>query len=540
MAPEGFTFQFGTSPFKGVQEGNDASNKTALTPVDRLTQAVSSMQFQQQDGGELQLLHPSDTLTSMFGVNVVPSGQHLLDHDKTACPVFTRSVLETLAFPQYTLLGSFGDSNERIYFNTNAPQSVVICGVQGAGKSHTVAALVEGVMIQHPWIGKLPEPLSCFACHYDSAGGSQACQPSELVSLASKTISTMSGNPGSLQSIVVLVSPSNLATMRKVYGRIPHVRVEPLCFAHQDLNLARMMSLMAFHSNDGPPPLYLHMVQKILRDLGERFDYPTFRVRLAELELMPAQRVPLEMRLDLLESFLPDRLARRLAQFQLGNLPKEKSIKSFFKSGTLVVADLSDPFVDAASAAALFDILIGLYVEADVLEGKMIVMDEAHKYINNSAASNVLAESLTSIIRQQRHLGTRTIISTQDPTTLPPALIDLCPLVVVHRFSSPNWWSMLSKHVSTGKAEDAQEMFERIVRLRTGEAFVFSPGGLVTKEGKIEKMGTEYLRVRVRKRITADSGQSKLSSGATTQQSSSGPLPVKKATAPSAKRFTNK
>ncbi|KAL1738036.1 hypothetical protein HDZ31DRAFT_12653, partial [Schizophyllum fasciatum] len=56
--------------------------------------------------------------------------------------------------------------------------------------------------------------------------------------------------------------------------------------------------------------------------------------------------------------------------------------------------------------------------------------------------------SLLTLIREQRHHGLRVIISTQEPTVVPPVLLDLCSVAILHRFSSPSWWSHICDHVS--------------------------------------------------------------------------------------------
>jgi len=83
----------------------------------------------------------------------------------------------------------------------------------------------------------------------------------------------------------------------------------------------------------------------------------------------------LELRLDLLDSFLK------------GDGP---DVKSFFKPGRLVILDISDPFVEcmckcnaceksyshraATTAAMLFDICLGLFIEGKSPTGKLIGM----------------------------------------------------------------------------------------------------------------------------------------------------------------------
>jgi hypothetical protein len=61
--------------------------------------------------------------------------------------------------PQYGLLGKLvgqeaKDLSSHIYSNPNTPFSAFICGVQGSGKSHTTACLLENSLIS------LPEPKS--------------------------------------------------------------------------------------------------------------------------------------------------------------------------------------------------------------------------------------------------------------------------------------------------------------------------------------------------------------------------------------------
>jgi len=77
----------------------------------------------------------------------------------------------------------------------------------------------------------------------------------------------------------------------------------------------------------------------------------------------PAQRAGLEQRMALLNSFMnPDiKPQTRFAESQL------------------TIIDLSDPFIDPASACGLFEIITRLFVKANVGTGKVLVVDEAHK-----------------------------------------------------------------------------------------------------------------------------------------------------------------
>ena len=74
-----------------------------------------------------------------------------------------------------------------------------------------------------------------------------------------------------------------------------------------------MLDLMAVSRSDGPMPLYLHAVYRILREMrieqqemGTGFSYATFKDRISGTEMTPAQLSPLTQRLDTLESFMPN------------------------------------------------------------------------------------------------------------------------------------------------------------------------------------------------------------------------------------------
>lgn len=58
-----------------------------------------------------------------------------------------------------------------------------------------------------------------------------------------------------------------------------------------------------------------------------------------------------------------------------------------------------------------------------------------------------LTDTLLSVIRQQRHLGARVLIATQEPT-ISPELLVLCNVTIVHRFTSPAWYRAIEKHIA--------------------------------------------------------------------------------------------
>jgi hypothetical protein len=149
--------------------------------------------------------------------------------------------------------------------------------------------------------------------------------------------------------------------------------------------------------------------------------------------------------------------------------------------------------------------------------------------MNTSTEATTLTDTLLSVIRLQRHLGARIIISTQEPT-ISTALLDLCTVTIAHRFTSPEWLQTLRGHLaavannipkedddtetsSCGKHGDAASIFGEIVKLRVGEALLFAPSAILNlNSDEPKRLGTRFVKIRVRNRLTTDGGQSVMAS----------------------------
>ncbi|EMD40605.1 hypothetical protein CERSUDRAFT_91340 [Gelatoporia subvermispora B] len=502
-----FTFNFGatTLPISRIKAAaasqHEASTNAVIFglpgKVDKMPGIVhtppTSSAFQ-----ELQLLN-----------HAVSTSMDTEEHDVKTAPIMTRpAYLQGGLASQYGVLGSvisvrdethsYTPTDPRLYINTNAPFSAIVCGVQGAGKSHTVSVILESMLIpQYPAIGACEKPLCGLVLHY-SEGGANA-RPNEAAWLGCAAVADLQTPP-----VVVYVSRSSLRTMKQVYAPLgDRVKVKALLFSEEELDAEAFLSMMAVGSSDSAP-LYVQTMLSILRDLGEDFSYNGFLSKMegCKQDFNPAQLAGLKQRLALLESFIDTTGARQ---------------KGRFKAGQLTNIDLSDPFIDSAAACGIFEIITRLFIRADVETGKVMVVDEAHKYLDANRGKSGLTKALLSLIRQQRHLAMRVIISTQEPTVVPPVLLDLCNITIIHRFSSPSWWEHLAKHVSAKLSDDA---FDRLIKLSAGEALVLASSGLdAVKKGRengnhegttLQRFGRRYLLVKTRKRVTADGGASVL------------------------------
>ncbi|KAI0265152.1 hypothetical protein BC834DRAFT_1033285 [Gloeopeniophorella convolvens] len=404
---------------------------------------------------------------------------------------------------------SWDDDSARLYLNTNTPFSALVCGVQGSGKSHTVSVLLENMFVAGcTALGQLVKPLSGLVLHVGEVGASAA--PCEAAYVSHSTIDNAKPPP-----VRVFVAPSSLKRMQDTYRRLGgNVEVRPLFFSESELDAAAFLSLMAVSSSEGAP-LYMQTVLGVLRELGDQYMYSSFMQKLEERkkDMNPSQKAGLKQRLELLQTFTRPGKQKRAA-----GLFKALEDERRFASGMITIIDLTDPFVDAAMAGGIFEICLRLFQRADVDTGKVLVVDEAHKYLSESNTSNGLTQALLSLVRQQRHMSMRVIVSTQEPTVVPSAFLALCSIVVMHRFSSSAWWEHLRKHVSAKMS--SEEAFDTVVTLKTGEAIVACPTGLYMAQGpfdcakaRLSHFGRDFFVARTRKRVTADGGVSLMAVG---------------------------
>jgi len=316
---------------------------------------------------------------------------------------------------------------------------------------------------------------------------------------------------------------------------------------------------------------------------GPGLDYKEFLRRIEAERFTGQQLAPLKIRLSLLESFMyrpteagqtePSLQYTRARERKRAEIEsrtqltrtrnEEQAIAWNFEPGTLTIVDLSCPFVSDSAACSLFSICLDLFLESRGNVSRIVALDEAHKVISNlsirgipsghmlttnpflkfltsSASAAAFTDKLLHVIRLQRHLATRIVIATQEPT-ISTKFVDLSSMTIVHRFTSPEWFQALRSHLagmsSLGEAgatnasegRNVDRIFDEIVELETGEALLFSPSALLdssmvtkpryadhekktdaTSQGGIvpKKLGRAWLKMKVRNRLTEDGGRS--------------------------------
>lgn len=283
--------------------------------------------------------------------------------------------------PQYGLIGIRQDSADTdasaedrlVLANMNMPWSAFICGSQGAGKSHTLSCLLENALVANNAAGKLPNPLTGMVFHYDhyaSYSSAQLCEQAYICS---------SGIP-----VTVLVSPSNIWAMKRLYENLPGLKpgapkpkVLPLYLDENRLDIQTILKLMAVDPTAREPPLYMEIVMNIAREMameGSGFSYSEFRKRLSSIAWIRGQDTALNLRLQLIDTIIaPSQTTKTTRPAQA-----QENIWSF-DPGSLTIIDLSDPFFSSDDACTLFSICLSIFLEERHNCGRVVVLDEAHK-----------------------------------------------------------------------------------------------------------------------------------------------------------------
>lgn len=300
--------------------------------------------------------------------NTVKSTQR----DIKQAPLLSGSVILQHAHdlvPQYGLLGCLTDqvpseSASQMFLNTNVPMSTFICGVQGSGKSHTTSCILENAVIPSTHLGQLEKPISTLVFSYGEwSSGGAGFNISEATYLAAPSKMF----PGhQVKRITVLTSPSNLA-INSLYQDHPNVRIIPFKLRANTLDIGALRTLMAVDEKSSVP-LYMAKVESILRSIAAKskdgsLDYTKFKQALKLEKFDPTQTNMLEMRLNLLESFLD---------------LTDKAPQPDYLPGEVTIMDLSDAFISSNTACILFKLGLERFLQSRA-PGKLVVLDEAHK-----------------------------------------------------------------------------------------------------------------------------------------------------------------
>ena len=413
-----------------------------------------------------------------------------LDSDLSFAPaLLRREELDCFSSVQAGLLGfSVEECSESfpVFLNTSSPFCMITIGVQGAGKSHTLGTVIENCVLNLPPVVQLEKPVSTLIFHYDSDEGN-FCQS---VGLGVSRLGLLA-----VKKVSVLVSPSFYQQRKKFYAGLSNCTVRPLLFRWKSITASILRSLMRIHL-DQDPPLYMGALLDLLRKLQKKNTFPTFKSfkdQLSQLDLTSGQTAPLSLRIRLVESLL--------AESEENEDLEQVNLEDVCAEGSVVICDLTDPMMTSSEARGIFEVLLEKFKVLPMKCGKLIVFDEAHKYMKNDGSGDDLCGNIIESVRQMRHHGLRIIVSSQSPLSLPNELMELVTIFIVHRFHSKDWFIKLKAKIPL-----ADSAFDKIMSLRTGSALLFSSSDSMS----LGTYGSGVHEIQIRKRITADTGKSRV------------------------------
>lgn len=381
--------------------------------------------------------------------------------------------------PQYGVLGRSG--SQKVGLDLNGCNTISLFGVQGFGKSYTLGVIAEMASTLNPGINVLPAPLATVIFHYHKSDAyepeyASAVAPNAKQSEVERLRAEFAAEPLGLRDVILLVPEAKVDQRR---WEFPNITVEPIKFASSELGAESWKFLLGAYGNDA---LYIRQLVAIMRRHRSGLTVDAFRQEIASAGLPAATQRLADDRLNLAEPYIND----------------SKRLGDLLRPGRTVIVDLRDEWIEKDEALGLFVVMLRIFA-ATKFGGqdfnKLVVFDEAHKYITESDLIGQVVET----IREMRHQATTVVIASQDPLSVPRAVIELTSILLLHRMTSPQWL----KHLKSALValEDVEE--GHVAALGPGEALVWA-------QRSTEKRFTQRPhKLHVRPRFTQHGGGTK-------------------------------
>jgi DNA phosphorothioation-dependent restriction protein DptH len=378
--------------------------------------------------------------------------------------------------PQYGLLGE--TQGRRVALDLNETHTISLFGVQGAGKSYTLGAMVEMALRPLPGINALPKPLGGVIFHYSPTMDyapefTSMVRPNSKAEELELLRERYGAEPTRLDDVLIIAPEAQVEERRREF---PGIEVTPLRFSAAELQVKHWTFLMGAVGNQA---LYLRQLKQIMKEIRRDLNLDGLRDGIERSRMAENLKELARTRLDFAADYIAD----------------GASITALFRPGRLVIVDLRDELMEKDEALGLFVVLLHLVAEATwngERFNKLVVFDEAHKYIQNPD----LVDGLVEVIREMRHKGTSILIASQDPQSVQVKVIELSTQIILHKFNSPAWL----KHVQKANAALSGLTAERMAALRPGEAFAWS------SKASDDGCTRAPIKLRCRPRVTAHGG----------------------------------
>lgn len=381
--------------------------------------------------------------------------------------------------PQYGLLGEV--SGRKIALDLNHTHTISLFGVQGGGKSYTLGTVIEMALMPLERINVLPSPLATVIFHYSPT---QDYAPEFTSMINANSVDEeirilrerYQANPEALKDVLIL-TPANKVNERK--SENPDIEVKPIAFSASELKAAHWKFLMGAI---GSQSMYMRQINLIMRGLRDNLTLDALRAAIENSGLSDHLKELAQTRLLFASEYIDD----------------NQRLQDLIRPGRLIIVDLRDEYIEKDEALGLFVVMLQIFSEATYQGSsfnKLVVFDEAHKYIENDD----LVSGLVEVVREMRHKGTSIMVASQDPPSVPVSLIELSSQIIMHKFNSPAWL----KHIQKANAALGELTSDKMSHLGTGEAYVWS------SKASDELFSRSAVKIKCRPRITQHGGNTK-------------------------------
>jgi hypothetical protein len=352
--------------------------------------------------------------------------------------------------PQFGVLGeAFG---KRLALDLNETHTISLFGVQGGGKSYTLGSIIEAASLPAPPVNHLPRPLATIVFHYSPTSDyapefTSMVTPNDNADQVLLLRERYGVEPAALRDVVMLVPENQVAQRQAEYQGI---EVRALAFGSAELQARHWRFLMGALGNQST---YVRQLNRIMRAVRSQLTLEAIRDGIDNSSLTDSIKQLAHQRLDLAGDYIDDSV-------RVGDL---------VRPGRMIIVDLRDDLIEKDEALGLFVVLMELFAAATSDQerfNKLVVFDEAHKYIE----SPDLVASLVESVREMRHKGMSVLVASQDPPSVPLALIELSDHVILHRFNSPGWL----KHLQKANTALADLTSAKMNALTPGEAYIWA------------------------------------------------------------------
>lgn len=383
---------------------------------------------------------------------------------------------------QYGVLGEA--VGRTVAVDLDETHTISLFGVQGGGKSYTLGTLIEAASLSAPPVNLLPHPLATVVFHYSKTQDyapefTSMVHPNDDTAQLTVLKERYGAEPRALGD-VLLLTPEAQVEVRS--SEFPGIEVRPLSFSSSELKAEHWKFLLGAVGNRST---YIKQIGRAIRKRRGDLSLAAIRQELDDSRMPDHIKDLAEDRLDLAEEYIDDHVR----------------LSDQIRPGRLIIVDLRDDLIEKDDALGLFVVLMQLFADAqdgDRRFNKLVVFDEAHKYID----SPDLVAGLVESVREMRHKGMSILVASQDPPSVPIQLIELSNHVILHKFTSPAWL----KHLQKANAALSGLTSERLARLGPGEAYVWS------SKATDQAFTHGTVRIQCRPRVTRHGGGTKTAS----------------------------